>query len=403
MNESDVPPIVAALSLELLERSAELATAMAEHLHRQIPELGGSDTELMRETLRSCEANIAQSNRLLNSGGAAEDLIVMPEAREYVRGFVSRGLPVPVLLRTYRLGHAWIWEIWSDALRERAGSPEELTGAIEYSSRWMFEYIDLVSGALVEDFADEQARRARSADQLREATVRQICSGETVDGEVASRRLGYELERAHLAVHVWSEQAEATGVERTAREIAGGAGLTIACGAAAFDVWRAGDGVSQQTAVPDGFDPPAGVLVAVGGGQYARGVEGFRTAREEAREAARIRGLAGDRLGAVTHFDDIALVSLLSQDLPRAHRFVHARLGALAAGDEATERLRETLLAYLACSRSSGKAAKRLQVHQNTVSYRVNRAEELLDRKLSDDETQLLCALTLAAAIGIDG
>lgn len=377
---------------------------MAEHLHRQIPELGGADAEMMRETLRSCEANIAQSNRLLHSGGAAEDLIVMPEAREYVRGFVSRGLPVPVLLRTYRLGHAWIWEIWSEALRERASGPEELTDAIEYSSRWMFEYIDLVSGALVEDYAVEQARRARSADQLREATVRQICAGEAIDGEAASRRLGYELERAHVAMHIWSEQADAAGVERAARDLAGRGALTVASGATALDVWRACD-ESDAAAMPSvaGFEPPAGVSVAVGGGSHARGVEGFRVAREEAGEAARVGRLAGGRLGSVIRYQDVALVSLLSEDLPRARAFVRLKLGALAALDEPTERLRETLLAYLACSRSSGRAAKRLQVHQNTVTYRVNRCEELLDRELAEDETDLLCALTLAAAIGIDG
>lgn len=398
---SDVPEIVSALSLELLERSAELAESMAEHLHRQIPELGGDDAELMLETRRSCEANIAQSNRLLHGGGAAEDLIVMPEARDYVRGFVSRGLPVPVLLRTYRLGHAWIWELFSEALRERAGSPEELSEAIEYSSRWMFEYIDLVSGALVEDFADEQARRARGAEQLREATVREICAGGEIDADSASRRLGYGLDRAHVAFHVWSEQTGAAGVERTARELAGdGAALTVASGATALDVWRpceAGDGA------PPGFEPPPGVLVASGGGAHARGVEGFRVALEEAREAARVHALSEGRLGACVAYRDVALVSLLSADLPRARRFVSARLGALAVEDEPTARLRETLLAYLACNRSSGRASKRLQVHQNTVTYRVNRVEELLDRELEDDETGLLCALVLAAAIGTDG
>lgn len=405
----DVPEIVAALSLELLERSEELATAMADHLHRQIPELGGDDAEMLRETRASCRSNIIQSNRLLHGGGAAEDLIVTPEAREYVRGFVNRGMKVPVLLRTYRLGHAWIWELWSEELRERAAGPKELSNAIEYSSRWMFEYIDLVSAALVEDFATEQARRVRSADQLRAATVREIFEGGAIDREAASRRLGYELDRAHLALHVWSEQTDAAGLERAAQEaiaaLGGGSPLVVACGAAALDIWCAcddGDDVAARARL-SAYVPPADILVAAGGGAAAAGIEGFRAARDEAREAARVRSLAGQRLGPVTIYGDVELVSLLSGDLPRARRFVRGRLGELASDDPAVARVRETLLAYLACNRSSGQAAKRLFVHQNTVTYRVHRAEELLGRPLGEDSAELLCALILAGVIGAEG
>ena len=39
-------------------------------------------------------------------------------------------------------------------------------------------------------------------------------------------------------------------------------------------------------------------------------------------------------------------------------------------------------------------------MHQNTVTYRVKRAEELLGRRVSDDPSSCVCALTLAAALG---
>jgi DNA-binding PucR family transcriptional regulator len=39
-------------------------------------------------------------------------------------------------------------------------------------------------------------------------------------------------------------------------------------------------------------------------------------------------------------------------------------------------------------------------VHQNTVTYRVKRAEELMGRRVSDDPIELTCALTLAAVLG---
>lgn len=407
-NGDEVPEVVRALAGEMLARSSELAIEMAAHLHRQIPELGGSDLELLRETRASCESNIVQSYRLLMAGGDVDQLVVTPEAAEYVRGFVARGIKVPVLLRTYRLGHALTWERWSDALRERVGNPDQLAAAIEYSSRWMFAYIDMVSAELVEDFANEQARLVRSAEQVRTATVRSLLDGELVDDEVATSRLGYKLERRQLGLHVWSERDEAGGLERAANEASALAGckspLIVNCGAAALDVWC---GFSDTPAAEQfrrlaGYRPPEGIRLGCGGGAAA-GIGGFRLAHEQARQAARVAMLAGARLGEVTSYEDVELVSLLLADTERARRFMAGRLGPLAADDAQAARLRETVLAYLRHNRSSGQAAKQLFVHQNTVNYRIRGAEELLGRPVSENQEELLCALTLAAVLGPPG
>lgn len=400
----EMPEAVRALSTEMLARAGELAIEMAAHLHRHIPELGGSDLELLRETRASCESNIVQSYRLLQTGGNVNALVVTPEAAEYVRGFVSRGIKVPVLLRTYRLGHALTWERWADALRERVSDPKELSEAIEYSSRWMFAYIDMVSAELVEDFANEQARRVRTAEQVRAATVRALLEGELVDDEVATRRLGHQLNRRQLGLHIWSERDEAGGLERAAGEAAAlvdcKSPLIVTCGAAALDVWC---GFSDTTATEQferlaGYRPPEGIRLACGGD--TAGISGFRLAHEQARQAARVATLAGDRLGAVTCYASVELVSLLLEDVERARRFMTSRLGPLAADDKQAARLRKTVLAYLRCNRASGQVAKQLFVHQNTVNYRIRRAEELLGQPVSHNQDELLCALTLATILG---
>jgi DNA-binding PucR family transcriptional regulator len=46
------------------------------------------------------------------------------------------------------------------------------------------------------------------------------------------------------------------------------------------------------------------------------------------------------------------------------------------------------------------RAAKELYVHQNTVTYRVKRAEELLGRGVSEEPLELMCALILADTLG---
>ncbi len=84
-------------------------------------------------------------------------------------------------------------------------------------------------------------------------------------------------------------------------------------------------------------------------------------------------------------YAQVELVSLLASDLPRAREFVATQLGPLAAADEPSQRLRETLRAFLAAGGRSMRAAKELYVHQNTVTYRVKRAEELLGRRVTED------------------
>ena len=58
------------------------------------------------------------------------------------------------------------------------------------------------------------------------------------------------------------------------------------------------------------------------------------------------------------------------------------------------------MLAFLASGGSATRVAKELYVHQNTVAYRVKRAEEILGRKVTESPIELTCALTLAAVLG---
>jgi DNA-binding PucR family transcriptional regulator len=138
------------------------------------------------------------------------------------------------------------------------------------------------------------------------------------------------------------------------------------------------------------------VLVAFG--RPAEGLAGFRSSHAEALQAARIASLAGGT--AVTSYTKVELVSLLADDLPRARAFVTGQLGALASTAEPSQRLRETVLAFLASGGSATRVAKELYVHQNTVAYRVKRAEEMLGRKVTENPIELTCALKLAAVLG---
>jgi hypothetical protein len=402
VERSAIPSAVRELAGDWLPDAPRLAREMNEHLFAMMAELRERDDgELPEETRASCEVNIAQILRLMSLGVGPDALVLPPEAAGWARSLVRRGITLVALLRAYRLGHAWLWDRWSQALHDRIADPEELVAAQERSSAFMFDYIDLISGVLVAEYGTERERMMRSAEQLRTETVRTILAGGPVDEEVATVRLGYEPRRHHVALRVAGRGRELRGLERAAREVAaalgGGEPLVVGSGAASVDVWW-GAYTPPAMAALDAYVPPEGILVAVGRPDH--GIDGFRRSHAEALEAARVAALAGEAAAAVMRYEHIELVSLLASDFPRARAFVAARLGPLAAATEPAARLRETVLAFLAANGSSTRVAKELFVHHNTVAYRVKRAEELLGRRVTDEPIELTCALSLAAALG---
>jgi DNA-binding PucR family transcriptional regulator len=338
---------------------------------------------------------------MLAHGARVDDITVPHEAMDFLRGNVRRGLPLAVVLRSYRLGHAWLWEVWTEALQKRVEDSGELAAGQDESSTFMFAYVDRISGALVEEFGTERERMLRSADQLRAETVRMILGDGPIDTEAASRRLGYELGRHHVAMRVSSGASEVEGLTRAVGEAAAtltsGEPLVIASGAARYDVW-CGAFDPPATKPLESYEPPPRVLVAFG--KSGRGVAGFRSSHVEAIQAARVGALVGDAKLSVTSYARIELVSLLASDLPRARAFVATQLGPLAVTGGTAERLRETVLAFLISGGSPTRVAERLFVHKNTVVERIKRAEEMLGRGVNESPVELEAALTLVSSLG---
>ena len=125
---------------------------------------------------------------------------------------------------------------------------------------------------------------------------------------------------------------------------------------------------------------PDGVRVAIG--EPGWGIGGFRRTHFEASHAHRFASLLGDRADVVTCYLGVAAAALASTDGEHAVAFVKRILGPLATSDEPTYRIATTLAVYLEENRSPAKAAQRLTVHPNTVSYRIHQAEELLGRPI---------------------
>jgi DNA-binding PucR family transcriptional regulator len=133
----------------------------------------------------------------------------------------------------------------------------------------------------------------------------------------------------------------------------------------------------------------------------ADGLDGMRRSYEEARSARRVAEVMGARPGSITRYSSAALTAVLTADPGEAVRFAEIQLGALADPDDAMTRLRATVRVYLEENLSPARTARRLGIHQNTVVYRVKRAEEILGREVSSSPLELGVALRLAE--GLDG
>jgi DNA-binding PucR family transcriptional regulator len=133
------------------------------------------------------------------------------------------------------------------------------------------------------------------------------------------------------------------------------------------------------------------------------GLDGFRTTHDQARRARDVALAAGTGAPAVTLFDEVGAVALLCADREGARAWVRRVLGPLADPDPAVARLRETLRVFLATGGSLATTARRLQVHRNTVRYRVGRAHEVRGRPVNATEGDRLdveLALVACAWLG---
>jgi DNA-binding PucR family transcriptional regulator len=118
----------------------------------------------------------------------------------------------------------------------------------------------------------------------------------------------------------------------------------------------------------DHADPP---YLAIGTPQ--QGIAGFRRSHRQARDAHRV-AVAGPQDRRITAAGDpgVATAALLTEDLAQTRQWVCDTLGLLASDSINDGRLRETLRVFLGEGSSYTTAAEKLNLHHNSVRYRVS-------------------------------
>ncbi len=382
-----------------------IAAEMYAFLAERIPE-ATADEEISALTLASCTSNVEALLSMIRHGIPASATEAPVTALEHARKMAARGGEMDATLRFYRLGHAYFWERFSADLVDAVPDRDRLVVAMRETAAFAFDYIDSVSARVGAEHIAERERRQRRAALLRADVARAILAGEEIDRETAERTLGHPLGGRQLALLCWTE-GDPGPLEKAAVAIARAAGvprpLLLADGPRVLGAWLALSGpadpdLTALAAVAREAAPEVHVVT----GEPGVGVEGFRRSREQAERARRVVTLARRRAPTLTAFADLALVDLLSRDLPAAKAFVERELGDLGGAGASQERAREALLAVVAPHGGLAIAARDLGVHRNTVLQRVHRAEELRGRPATERPTELHAALVLAAVLGAE-
>jgi len=379
-----------------------LAAEMADLLMASIPELDRADDEDFRVGLRlSCEGNLGAIWNQLLTGVSLDSVVPPAEAIAWSHELVHRGVPVPALLRAYRLGHGLVERRLGETAGELGIEAEVCWRALAWISRHLFAYIDVVCTSLVDDYEQERAQWIRGAAAARAELVGAIVERQPVDARAAGEKLRYDVSRRHVALVVWADPPsaarQAVSLEREAAALAaalgGGPVLTVPIGERVVWAWTSGDLVTDD---PTGAGPRMGEGVRAAIGTAREGVGGMADSHDEALVARRVAELRAVRAGTVVGYRAADLTGLLTADPVEAVRFAAAELGELLADSDVAARLRATVRVYLEENLSQVRAARRLGIHQNTVVYRVKRAEELLGHGVDERRLQLEVALRLS-------
>ena len=413
-DEAAVAESVALIIDRIGERAPDVIGSIQRYLAAEVVELRG-DPALLELLGASVAGNVETVFDALRYHISIERVEPPTAALEYARRFAQHGIPVNALVRAYRLGQQQVLAHVLEEIRRAGLEPEAALNTYEAISIVAFRYIDWISQQVTDAYETERERWVENRNSVRALRVRELLDSAagTVDIDAAIAAIRYPLRRTHLAMILWTSADDAPGrellrLERFVRDLADS--MTLRDGA----LFVAADQVSgwgwlplgtAATADPvehirrfaaDSVDPPH---LAMGTAQS--GLEGFRRSHRQAQKARRV-AVAGAQNRRVTAAGDpgVAAAALLTEDLVETREWVCETLGPLASDTANDARLRETMRVFFGEGSSYKGAAERLNLHHNSVKYRVDRAVERRGRRIGDDRIDVEIALLVCHHLG---
>jgi hypothetical protein len=292
------------------------------------------------------------------------------------------GLNLADLLRACFAGYLLLCQfIVEEAEGGRVIAPAALTEILGVQAA----LFDRVAGAVTEEFQLER-ERPRSTDQRRAKLVRRLLAGEPVD----ATELGYQLDAHHVGVVAGGDDAR-RAVDSLARALDC---RVLAVRQDDSTIWgwlgsRRCTDPSRIVRSARSVEPPS-VPLAVG--EPCHGIGGWRRTHRQARAAFLV---AQRRPQGTVRYADVALLASALQDDLLASSLHDLYLAPLQGDRNSGETLRATLRAYFATGRNGASAAAALNVSRQTVTNRLQTAEDRLGRPIAACATALETALRL--------
>ena len=413
-DEAAVAESVALIIDRIGERAPDVIGSIQRYLAAEVVELRG-DPALLELLRASVAGNVETVFDALRYHISIERVEPPTAALEYARRVAQHGIPVNALVRAYRLGQQQVLAHVLEEIRRAGLEPKAALNTYEAISIVAFRYIDWISQQVTDAYETERERWVENRNSVRALRVRELLDSAagSVDIDAAIAAIRYPLRRTHLAMILWTSADDAPGrellrLERFVRDLADS--MTLRDGA----LFVAADQVSgwgwlplgtAATADPvehirrfaaDSVDAPH---LAMGTAQS--GLEGFRRSHRQAQKARRV-AVAGAQNRRVTAAGDpgVAAAALLTEDLAETREWVCETLGPLASDTDNDARLRETMRVFFGEGSSYKGAAERLNLHHNSVKYRVDRAVERRGRRIGDDRIDVEIALLVCHHLG---
>jgi sugar diacid utilization regulator len=397
------------------ERLAEVSSFIRRSLEGEIPELR-SDARIAELHRASVEGNVDTLLRALRYDIAVERVEAPTAALEFARRLAQHDVPVNALVRAYRLGQRRMNELVFREVRAIDAAPVRFA-VLEAITATLFEYIDLISQQVVAVYEEERERWLENQNSLRGLRVRELLtSTERIGVDEATATVQYPMRWHHLAMVMWYPERKVSGdelswLQRFVRELGHATNAVATPLFVATDQTSGWAWLSYQSATPDVVAAirqfvkgrPNSPSLAIG--TLLPGVEGFRRSHRRAEEARGLAIAGGHRVPTVISAADpgLSAAALLCRDVNAAREWVTEVLGNLAADNDNDARLRETLTVFLRCGASYKLAADELNLHFNSVKYRVGRAVVRRGRPITQDrldvEMALLATQWLGAAV----
>ncbi|CAJ1504515.1 helix-turn-helix domain-containing protein [[Mycobacterium] kokjensenii] len=398
----------AAIAARLSGRIDDVTAAIYQHLVDEISELRG-DPQLLDLLRDSTEGNVDTLFSALRHDIPITNVEPPTAALEYARRLAQRGVSVNALVRAYRLGQQTLLGVVLDEVRDTGLDPQRSLDMLRQITVTTFNYIDWISQQVIATYQSERDRWLETQNSTRALRVGELLETDTdvADVDATSAAIGYPLRRSHLAVVIWCRETgqgdELGRMERFIRDLgenlgSHGAPLFVAADTVTAWGWIPLTAAATDDAVTCArrFAERHPQLPSLAIGDPLSGVDGFRHSHRQAVAAHTVALAAGGQDQRVVANADpgLAVAALLSENLTAARGWVCDVLGPLASTTESDQRLRETLRVFLQAGSSYKAAAAELNMHFNTVKYRVQRAEQRRGRPI-DDRIEVELALVL--------